>query len=321
LAVLPFSFDYGFSQLSTAFLVGAGVALMEYLLPRDIITALSRYEITGLAAVPPLWIQLATLEWPGAVVRRLRYITNSGGAMPTTTLNRIRERLPSTSVFLMYGLTEAFRSTYLDPAQVEIRPTSIGKAIPNAEILVVRPDGTLCDADEPGELVHRGAHVGLGYWNDVVQTAARFKPAPARPGQLTIPELAVWSGDTVTRDEQGYLYFVGRRDEMIKTSGYRVSPTEVEEVVYASGLVTEAVVVGAPHAVLGKAIVVIGVPRERSEAAKEKLLAACRDALPTYMVPLRIAWRDELPRNANGKLDRPALAAEVADFFAEANGE
>jgi acyl-CoA ligase (AMP-forming) (exosortase A-associated) len=319
LAVLPFSFDYGFSQLSTAFLVGAGVALMEYLVPRDIVSALSRYEITGLAAVPPLWIQLAPLDWPDAVVRRLRYITNSGGAMPTTTLKKLREKLSSTSVFLMYGLTEAFRSTYLDPSQVDIRPTSIGKAIPNAEILVVRPDGTLCDAGEPGELVHRGAHVSLGYWNDVAQTAARFKPAPARPGQLAISDLAVWSGDTVTRDEEGYLYFVGRRDEMIKTSGYRVSPTEVEEVVYATGLVAEAVVVGAPHAVLGKAIVVIGVPRERSETITEKLLAACRDALPTYMVPLRIAWRDELPRNANGKLDRPALAAEVAGFFAEAD--
>jgi acyl-coenzyme A synthetase/AMP-(fatty) acid ligase len=179
----------------------------------------------------------------------------------------------------------------------------------------------MCDAGEPGELVHRGAHVSLGYWNDVAQTAARFKPAPARPGQLAIPELAVWSGDTVTKDEEGYLYFVGRRDEMIKTSGYRVSPTEVEEVVYATGLVAEAVVVGAPHAVLGSAIVVIGVPRERGEANTEKLLAACRDALPTYMVPLRIMWRDELPRNANGKLDRPALAAEVADLFAEAAGE
>jgi acyl-CoA ligase (AMP-forming) (exosortase A-associated) len=321
LAVLPFSFDYGFSQLSTAFLVGAGVALMEYLMPRDIITALSRYEVTGLAAVPPLWIQLAPLEWPDAATRRLRYITNSGGAMPTATLRKLRERLPSTSVFLMYGLTEAFRSTYLDPSQVDIRPTSIGKAIPNAEILVVRPDGTLCNAGEPGELVHRGAHVGLGYWNDVAQTAARFKPAPTRPGQLAIPEMAVWSGDTVTRDEEGYLYFVGRRDEMIKTSGYRVSPTEVEEIVYATGLVAEAVVVGAAHAVLGKAIVVIGVPRDPGEAPTEKVLAACRDALPAYMVPLRVAWRDELPRNANGKLDRPALAAEVADLFVEASSE
>ena len=315
LAVLPFSFDYGFSQLSTAFLTGAGVALMEYLLPRDIVAALARHEITGLAAVPPLWIQLATLDWPAAVPQRLRYITNSGGAMPTATLAKLREKLPSTSVFLMYGLTEAFRSTYLDPSQVDVRPTSMGKAIPNAEIVVVRPDGTPCDANEPGELVHRGALVSLGYWNDPAKTAERFKPAPARPAELTVPELAVWSGDTVMRDEEGYLYFIGRRDEMIKTSGYRVSPTEVEEVVYASGLVAEAVVVGAPHPVLGKAIVVIGVAVNRFDKSSDELLAACRKALPSYMVPAHVEWRDALPRNANGKIDRPALAAAVATLY------
>jgi acyl-CoA ligase (AMP-forming) (exosortase A-associated) len=315
LAVLPFSFDYGFSQLSTAFLTGAGVALLEYLVPRDIVAALARHEITGLAAVPPLWIQLAPLEWPRAAVERLRYITNSGGAMPTATLAKLREKLPSTAVYLMYGLTEAFRSTYLDPSQVDVRPTSMGKAIPNAEILVVRPDGTPCDPGEPGELVHRGAHVSLGYWNDPEQTANRFKPAPGQAPQIQIRELAVWSGDTVMRDEEGYLYFIGRRDEMIKTSGYRVSPTEVEEVVYATGLVAEAVAVGAPHPVLGKAIVVIAVSREGGAASSDELLAACRKTLPAYMVPARIEWRDALPRNANGKLDRPALAASVAKAF------
>jgi acyl-CoA ligase (AMP-forming) (exosortase A-associated) len=321
LAVLPFSFDYGFSQLSTAFLTGAGVALMEYLLPRDIIGALARYEITGVGAVPPLWIQLAALDWPARVAERLRYITNSGGAMPTATLATLRQRLPSTSVFLMYGLTEAFRSTYLSPDQVDVRPTSMGKAIPNAEILVVRPDGTLCDAGEPGELVHRGALVSLGYWNDPVQTAARFKPAPMQPPERMIPELAVWSGDTVMRDEEGYLYFIGRRDEMIKTSGYRVSPTEIEEVLYATGLVAEAVAVGSPHPVLGKAIVVIGVPKTRADGISEELLAACRKELPTYMVPAHIEWRDALPRNANGKIDRPALAAAVATVFDEGASE
>jgi acyl-CoA ligase (AMP-forming) (exosortase A-associated) len=321
LAVLPFSFDYGFSQLSTAFLTGSAVALMEYLLPRDIVTALERYEITGLAAVPPLWIQLAALDWPRAVPPRLRYITNSGGAMPTATLAKLREKLPSTRVFLMYGLTEAFRSTYLSPDQVDIRPTSMGKAIPNAEILVVRPDGTPCDPGEEGELVHRGALVSLGYWNDLEKTAQRFRPAPQQPGEQTIPELAVWSGDTVMRDDEGYLYFIGRRDEMIKTSGYRVSPTEIEEVVYATGLVAEAVVVGAPHPVVGKAIVVIGVAASGSEGATAVLLAACRKALPSYMVPAHVEWRDLLPRNANGKIDRAGLAAAFSELFMEAGSE
>jgi acyl-CoA ligase (AMP-forming) (exosortase A-associated) len=317
LAVLPFSFDYGFSQLSTAFLAGASVALIEYLMPRDILTGLTRYEITGLGAVPPLWIQLASLDWPPSIARTLRYVTNSGGAMPTATLAALRRKVPSTAVFLMYGLTEAFRSTYLPPDQVDVRPTSIGKAIPNAEIIVVRPDGTLCAPREPGELVHRGALVSRGYWNDPEKTAVRFKPAPLQPAELTIPEVAVWSGDTVMTDEEGYLYFVGRRDEMIKTSGYRVSPTEVEEVVYATGLVTEAVVVGAPHPVLGQAVVVIGVSARASAADTDELLAACSRALPTFMVPVHVEWRDALPRNANGKIDRPTLAAAVANLYGD----
>lgn len=317
LAVLPFSFDYGFSQLSTAFLVGASVALIEYLLPRDVVTAAEQHAITGLAAVPPLWIQLAELEWPPTIAERLRYITNSGGALPTATLAKLRAKLPSTSVFLMYGLTEAFRSTYLPPDQVDSRPTSIGKAIPNAEIMIVRPDGTACAPGEPGELVHRGALVSLGYWNDAEKTALRFRPAPMRAMQLPIPEVAVWSGDTVMRDEEGYLYFVGRQDEMIKTSGYRVSPTEIEEVLYGTGLVAEAIAFGVPHPVLGQAIVIVGVAMSASPDATDSLLSACRNALPTYMVPMHIEWREALPRNANGKIDRPGVAAALASLFTE----
>jgi acyl-CoA ligase (AMP-forming) (exosortase A-associated) len=317
LAVLPLSFDYGFSQLSTAFLTGASVALIEYLLARDILNALVRYGITGLAAVPPLWIQLAALDWPDGIAHSLRYITNSGGAMPSATLAKLRQKLPSTRFFLMYGLTEAFRSTYLSPDQVDARPTSIGKAIPNAEILVVRPDGTSCAPGEPGELVHRGAHVSLGYWNDPERTAVRFRPVPAQPGALPLPEFAVWSGDTVVKDEEGYLYFVGRRDEMIKTSGYRVSPTEIEEVLYTTGLVTEAVALGAPHPVLGQAIVVVGVAAGPAGEDTQALLAACREALPTYMVPSHVEWRESLPRNANGKIDRPALADLFKALFTE----
>ena len=216
LAVLPFSFDYGFSQLSTAFSVGASVVLMDYLFPRDIINAMAREQITGLAGVPPLWSQLADLPWPAEAVEHLRYITNSGGAMPGATLAKLRQAMPKTQPYLMYGLTEAFRSTYLPPAEIDRRPGSMGKAIPNAEILVVRSDGSPCAPNEPGELVHRGSLVAMGYWNDPEKTAERFKPAPGRPGGLMIPEMAVWSGDTVRMDEDGFLYFIGRRDEMIK---------------------------------------------------------------------------------------------------------
>ncbi|MGK5080805.1 acyl-CoA ligase (AMP-forming), exosortase A system-associated [Janthinobacterium sp. HLX7-2] len=310
LCVLPLSFDYGLSQLTTAFISGACAVLMNYLLLRDIVEAVEQEAITGLAAVPPLWVQLSQLSWP--LSSPLRYITNSGGVMQRTTLDKLRLALPRTQVFLMYGLTEAFRSTYLAPEQLERRPDSIGRAIPNAQVLVLRPDGSVCAADEPGELVHRGALVALGYWNDAARTAERFKPLPPQASGLVLPELAVWSGDTVRRDAEGYLYFVGRSDDMIKTSGYRVSPAEIEEVVYASGLVGEAVALGVPHAVLGQAIALLVTPAAGVELLREGVLAACRARLPSYMLPLWIGIRDGvLPRNPNGKIDRPLLAREL----------
>src|SRR6185312_7014610 len=227
LAALPLSFDAGFSQLTTAFHAGARVVLLNYLLPRDVLRALDAERVTGLTGVPPLWIQLSDLEWPAGIAQHLRYIANTGGRMPRETLEKLRARLPRTKPFLMYGLTEAFRSTFLPPEEVDRRPDSIGKAIPNAEILVLRDDGTPCEPDEPGELVHRGALVGMGYWNDAAKTAERYKVLPGREAGFVLPEIAVFSGDTVRRDRDGYLYFIGRRDEMIKTSGYRVSPTEI----------------------------------------------------------------------------------------------
>jgi acyl-CoA ligase (AMP-forming) (exosortase A-associated) len=317
LCVLPLSFDYGLSQLTTAFRVGACAVLMNYLFPRDVIRAVEREKITGLAAVPPLWVQLAQLQWPASVNTHLRYITNSGGAMPTATLAALRAQLPAMKPYLMYGLTEAFRSTYLPPEEVDQRPESMGKAIPNAEIMVVREDGTPCAPGEPGELVHRGVHVALGYWNDAEKTAERYKPVPGQAAGLTIPELAVWSGDTVKIDEEGFFYFLGRRDEMIKTSGYRVSPTEIEEVVYATELVAEVAAIGVAHPVLGQAAVL--VVYASTADVSEKLLIACKQQLPAFMVPAQIVMRDApLPRNPNGKIDRKVLAQELAGLFTDA---
>jgi acyl-CoA ligase (AMP-forming) (exosortase A-associated) len=325
LAVLPLSFDYGFSQLTTAFSVGASVVLMDYLFPRDVLHLVVNERITGLAVVPPVWIQLAELDWPATVTDHLRYFTNSGGAMPTTTLAKLRAAWPRTKPYLMYGLTEAFRATYLPPEEVDRRPESMGKAIPNTEVMVVRPDGTPCDPEEPGELVQRGSLVALGYWNDPAKTAERFKPAPGQPKEQPLTEMAVWSGDTVRKDADGFLYFIGRKDEMIKTSGNRVSPTEVEEVVYASSLVGDAVAIGVPHPKIEKAIVVIASPPSGVELPQAKhlaewsqqLVAFCKQRLPNFMVPQRIEWLSELPRNPNGKFDRPALAAQYQDLFGE----
>ena len=318
LALLSFRCDYGFSQLSTAFTVGASVVLLDYLLPQEVMLMLERERITGLAAVPPIWIQLAELNWPESVRSTLRYVTNSGGTMPRATLARLRHALPQTKVFLMYGLTEAFRSTYLPPEEVDRRPDSIGKAIPGAEVLVLRPDGSECSVDEPGELVHRGALVSLGYWNDPERTAERFRPIQPVPAGVPAPEIAVWSGDVVRRDADGFLYFIGRRDEMIKTSGMRVSPTEVEEEAYATGLVGDAVAVGVPHERLGQAIVLAASPAAGQEPDTDALLANLRRRLPRYMVPLAVEWRDSLPRNPNGKFDRALLRRELAQRVSDA---
>lgn len=313
LAALPLSFDAGFSQLTTAFQVGARVVLLNYLLPRDVLQAMAKEQVTGLTAVPPLYMQLAALDWPAQATQSLRYWANTGGRMPRATLDRLRTCAPEAEPFLMYGLTEAFRSTYLPPAEVDRRPDSMGRAIPNVDICVLREDGTECDADEPGELVHRGPLVALGYWNRPDETAQRFRPLPpalvaGREG-LAAAEIAVFSGDTVRRDADGFLYFVGRRDEMIKTSGYRVSPTEVEEAVHASGLVREVLAVGVAHETLGQVIHVAAVAVDAADSAA--LLAHCRAQLPGYMVPAAVHWSPApLPRNPNGKLDRPRWKAE-----------
>jgi len=319
LSVLPLSFDAGMSQLTTAFARGAKVVLMNYLLAKDVIRACAEERITGLTGVPPLYIQLAQLEWPREAVDNLRYFANTGGHMPRATLDRLRASLPKSKPFLMYGLTEAFRSTYLDPREVDRRPDSIGKAIPNAEILVVRPNGEPCEPDEHGELVHRGALVAMGYWNDPERTAERFRPAPGQPAGICVPEIAVWSGDVVRRDAEGFLYFIGRRDEMIKTSGYRVSPTEIEDVLYGTGLVSEAVALGIGHPTLGQGIVVVAAPPNGGVLDTPALLQRCREQLPLYMVPLNVVERAELPRSPNGKIDRKSLSQELSGAFQNAS--
>lgn len=310
LAVLPLSFDAGLSQLTTAFAVGAHAVLLDYLLPRDVTAACERYGVTGITGVPPLWTQLAAVDWPPRARETVRYFANTGGRMPGALLRELRDLFPAAAPYLMYGLTEAFRSTYLDPSQVDLRPDSIGRAIPNAEVLVLRPDGSPCAPDEPGELVHRGSLVALGYWNDPERTAARFRPVPGydEPWRA-VPEPAVWSGDTVVRDADGYLYFVGRDDEMIKTSGYRVSPTEVEEAALGTGLVREAVALGVPDTRLGQRIVLVIAAPEPVDT--DRLVKEMRQTLPTFMLPAEVRPVAGLPRNPNGKLDRPAVRAQV----------
>ena len=314
LAVLPLSFDYGLSQLTSAFSVGASVVLINYLMPQDIVRAVSTENITGLAAVPPLWLLLSQQKWPAA--SSLRYLTNSGGAMPRATLDALRHCFPAAEIFLMYGLTEAFRSSYLPPAELDRRPGSIGKAIPGVELMVINQRGQPCAAGEPGELVHRGALVALGYWNDREKTAERFRPVPALLPGLPMAEIAVWSGDTVRMDAEGFLYFIGRDDDMIKVSGYRISPTEVEEISARFDTLTELAAVGVAHPVSGQAIVLVVRQNAQQSLTPDSIRAACQAQFPAYMVPGHIQLeQQDLPRNPNGKIDRKALQLRFGDIF------
>jgi acyl-CoA synthetase (AMP-forming)/AMP-acid ligase II len=263
-----------------------------------------------MAGVPPLWIPLAEQDWPDVSGAPLRYVTNSGGAMPRATYDKLRKKLPRTGIHLMYGLTEAFRSTALPPSETDKRPSSVGKPIPNAEVLVVRPDGTPCAPNEQGEIVHRGAFVSKGYWRNPQATAERFKPVPQPDPSLPLTEFAVWSGDIGWYDEEGFLFFLGRRDEQIKTSGFRVSPTDVEDTIYSTHTVGEVVAFGIPHDVLGQQIVVVCTAPPGGKLDAERVRTKCREVMPTYMVPHVIVERDSLPRTPNGKMDRPRIARE-----------
>jgi acyl-CoA synthetase (AMP-forming)/AMP-acid ligase II len=264
--------------------------------------------VTGLAAVPPLWIQLMDdhSPFPQRSFPRLRYITSSGGVFPAPLVDRYRKALPHASIYLMYGLSEAFRSTYLPPAELGRRPSSIGRAIPETELHVLDEQGRECAPGEIGELVHRGPTVALGYWNDPDATARVFRPCPfpgARAG-----ERVVFSGDLVERDDEGYLFFIGRRDQLLKVWGHRVSAEEVEAAVFDSGAVSEVAARGVPDPVAGQAIVVHVVPRRPETFSPDDLLAWCRREMPPYLVPKTVVVHDALPRTASGKLDRKWLA-------------
>jgi acyl-CoA ligase (AMP-forming) (exosortase A-associated) len=309
LAVLPFSFDAGMNQLMTAFEKGGTLVLINFVFAREIVQTLLKEKITGLAGVPTLWSLLAQ---PTSTLERqplpdLRYITNTGGAMPQAVLKILRQALKTTKVFLMYGLTEAFRSTYLPPEELDRRPTSMGKAIPDTEILLLNEKGELCKPGEPGELVHRGPTVSMGYWNRPEDTARALRPNPLLPPQVGDCERVCYSGDLVKMDEDGFLYFVGRRDALIKSSGIRISPTEVEEVLFQTGKVRGAAVIGMPDEVLGQSIKAFVVPRDGEAMDTDALLAICGEKMPRYMIPKVIEVLSELPKTSSGKVDYPAL--------------
>jgi acyl-CoA ligase (AMP-forming) (exosortase A-associated) len=308
LAILPLSFDYGLNQLTSCFYVGAKCVLLDYLLASDVIKAITAYQITGVAAVPPLWVQLNNVNWPADNAQSVRYFTNSGGVLPAETLAQLRQKMPLAAPFLMYGLTEAFRSSYLKPSEIDNKLGSIGQAIPFTELLVVNENGNNCLANEVGELVHVGPLVTLGYWQNNSATRERYRAVPKQATNPYNTPLAVYSGDYVKCDDEGFMYFVGRKDSMIKTSGYRVSPHEIESILLQIKSVQEAVIVSSPCKDIGQAIIAIIVLTKTSQPiTTQRIINHCQQKLANYMLPRQVIFLTELPRNANGKVDMAFL--------------
>jgi acyl-CoA ligase (AMP-forming) (exosortase A-associated) len=312
LSLLPFSFDYGLNQLLTSVEQGATIVLGVFQFGDEIVSLLSKHRITGLAGVPTIWAILtrAAPSLKTTPLPHLRYITNSGGAVPEATVRKLREILPETRIFLMYGLTEAFRSTFLPPDEIDRRPTSIGKAIPECEVFPVTADGRRAAPGEPGILVHRGPTVSLGYWGRPEDTARVLRPNPFRAA-VHGGETVCYSGDLVTQDAEGFLYFVGREDAMIKSAGYRISPTEVEDALMTTGAFQQVAVIGVPDPWVGQKVVAIGIAAA-AETDKRAIIQAMARQLPGHMVPSRIELVETLPVSPNRKIDYKALAAEWA---------
>jgi acyl-CoA ligase (AMP-forming) (exosortase A-associated) len=322
LSALPLNFDAGMSQFTTSLRAGATLYLLRSRLPGDLLKALRRHEITGVTGVPPLWALLirgarSIRENP---LTHLRYLANTGGRIPQANLDELRDLLEpaGTRIFLMYGLTEAFRSTYLAPEEIHRsspeKGNCIGKAIPNTEIMVITREGEEAAPGEPGELVHRGPTVAMGYWGNEEATRKAYRPNPLAPPELLDIERVVYSGDTVERDAEGYLYFLGREDAMIKNQGYRLSPEEVENLLLGSGLVHEACAFGVENPAVGQDVIaVISLRNGREEGAVDRVREYAINNGPPYMIPKEILVRAELPKTGSGKIDRKGISSAYSN--------
>jgi acyl-CoA synthetase (AMP-forming)/AMP-acid ligase II len=307
-SLLSFSSVYGLNQLLCCVAVGASLVIERSPLAAQLVDRFRAAAVTVIAAVPPLWIQiLAVPSFRDQPIPSLRILQNAGGHLPVPAVRDLRQAQPRAALFLNYGQTETFRGSYLPPDEVDRRPGSMGRAIPGAEIFVLREDLTPCDVGEVGELVFRGPTVALGYWNDPVATARVFRPNPLRPAGTPDTERVVFSGDLVRRDEDGFLHYVSRRDRMIKTLGFRVGPDEVIDACFASGEIREGIVVGEPDEQRGERIVAYVVLREGGSV--QRLEQFIRVELPRHMQPSRIVPMTELPRTTAGKYDVSPLRA------------
>lgn len=302
LTVLPLSFSYGLYQALTAFQVGATVVLEKsFAYPHAILQRLMEERATGFAIVPTISAVLLQLDLSAYPMEHLRYLTNAGAALPPEHVPQIRKWLPRTKLFLMYGLTECKRVSYLPPDQLDNRPESVGKPMPNVEVYVVDEGGRRLPAGEVGELVVRGANVMRGYWNLPEETDRVLRPGPV-PG-----ERVLHTGDLFRIDDEGFLYFVGRRDDIIRSGSEKVSPTEVENVLYRLDGVSLAAVVGVPDRLLGSAVKAIITLKDGAQLSESDVLRHCARYLEDIMVPKVLEFRTSMPRNEAGKIDKRKL--------------
>jgi len=309
LNVLPISFDYGLYQVLMTFKVGATLVLeRSFAFPMALIKRMAEEGVTGFPLVPTMASTLLNMKTlTPADLPPLRYITNTAAALPVAHIKRLQELFPATRIYSMYGLTECKRCTYLPPEQLAIRPGSVGIAIPNTEAYVVDAAGERTAPGETGELVIRGPHVMKGYWENPEATAKALRPGP-HPW-----EKVLYTGDLFRTDEDGYLYFVGRQDDIIKSRGEKVAPKEVESVLYALMGVREAVVIGVPDPILGEAVKAVIACEPNARLTEKDILRHCAQHLEDYMVPKMVEFRSELPKSDNGKLSRRLVAAEPVE--------
>jgi len=297
--VLPLSFDYGLYQVLMAFKVGATVVLeTSYAYPYAMIETLKRESITGFPIVPTLSAILLKMDLAKSELPRLRYITNTAAALPVEHIRKLRAMFPNVKLYSMYGLTECKRVSYLPPEQIDVRPGSVGKAMPNEEVYLVDESGARVPNGSTGELVIRGSNVMKGYWGLPDESARRLKPGPL-PG-----EFVLYSGDLFRTDEEGYLYFIARKDEIIKSRGEKISPKEVEEAIYALPGVSEVCVFAVPDEVMGSAISA-AITLEPGVALTERdVVAHCKSRLEDFMVPKFVHFHESLPKTSTGKVSR-----------------
>ncbi len=314
LGLLPMSYVYGLSQVTTMFLLGGTVVLQPVMMPAEIVSTIVSQRLTGVAAVPPAWIQVVSyLQEQKTELPSLRYVTNSGGKIPQPVLDAMPQVLPGVEIYLNYGMTEIPRSIYLPAELFAQKKGAIGRGGPNVETYVVDPEKGICGPGEQGELLLRGSSVTPGYWNKPEATARAIKVCEhLKP--LIGEEKVLHSGDIVRVDEDGYLWFVGRADTMIKCSGHRISPMEVEEIICESRLADEVVAFGMDDDMLGQVVHVVVAPLDGSPPDTEALLLFCRRNMPNYMIPRRIhTCGGQMPRTSSGKIDRLAVIRASVD--------